>query len=141
MTHIQELISFFIINICLGYIRNIFHYVTCCFPSETMEVCISVLVDASFLFQKVLFHLLLASVVRRYQTQTIQRVWQDSPAMTGNVLHYLQTDMVPGVTVLQEKDCLLLWPDCASLNLQLSQHHHVVVRGSRKSRRLNTFLY
>lgn len=36
-----------LINVYLGYIRNIFLYVTCCFPFEKMEVCIS---DASFLF-------------------------------------------------------------------------------------------
>lgn len=38
------------------------------------------------------------------------------------MLHGLQTDMGRGVTVLQERGCLLLWPDSVSLSLQLSQH-------------------
>ena len=38
------------------------------------------------------------------------------------MLHGLQTDMGRGVTVLQERGCLLLWPDSGSLSLQLSQH-------------------
>lgn len=39
--------QFLLIDIYLGYIRNIFLCVTCCFPFEKMEVCIS---DAAFLF-------------------------------------------------------------------------------------------
>jgi len=38
------------------------------------------------------------------------------------------TDMGPDVIELQEKACLLLWPDSRSLSLQLSQHCDVVVR-------------
>ena len=36
--------------------------------------------------------------------------------------------MGPGITVLQEKDCLHLWPYSCGLGLQLSQHCGVVVR-------------
>jgi hypothetical protein len=66
--------------------------------------------------------------VRRGQIQTIQWVWQDSPPKIGNVLHGLQTGMGPGVVMLQEKGCLLLWPDSGNLSLQLSQHFDVAVR-------------
>ena len=50
-----------------------------------------------------------------------------------------------GHIMLQEKDCLLLWPVCRSSSLQLSQCCHVVVRAdgfscSRKSRRNTHFL-
>jgi len=49
------------------------------------------------------------------------------------VLHILPTDMGPDVIMLQERGCLLLWPDSGSLSLQLSQCHDVAVRinGSR----------
>jgi hypothetical protein len=64
----------------------------------------------------------------------------------GNVLHGLQTGMEPGVVVLQEKSCLILWPDSGNSRLQLSQRRDVAVRvdgcpGSRKSRKITTFLF
>ena len=43
------------------------------------------------------------------------------------MLHDFQTGMRPGVNVLPEKECLLLWPDSGSLSLQFSQHHSEVV--------------
>jgi len=55
-------------------------------------------------------------------------VWQDSPAKTDNVFYGLQTVMGPGVTVLPEKVCLLLWPNSGSSRFQLSQHYIVAVR-------------
>jgi len=55
-------------------------------------------------------------------------MWYDSPVKIDNVLHDLQTGMGPGVNVLQEKGCLLLWPDSGNSTLQLSQHRNVVVR-------------
>ena len=55
-------------------------------------------------------------------------MWYDSPVKIDNVLHDLQTGMGPGVNVLQEKGCLLLWPDSGNSTLQLSQHRDVVVR-------------
>jgi len=65
---------------------------------------------------------------RRRQIWTIRWVWYDSPAKIDSVLHGLQTGMGPGVIVLQEKGCLLLWPDSGNLSLQLSQHCDVAVR-------------
>lgn len=44
------------------------------------------------------------------------------------MLHGLQIDVVPGVTVLQEKRCLLNCPESGSLSLQLSQSCDVGVR-------------
>ena len=44
------------------------------------------------------------------------------------MLYGLQTAMVLSVTVLQEKDCLPLWPDSGSWSLQLCQRRDVVVR-------------
>jgi len=55
-------------------------------------------------------------------------VWNNSPAKIDNVLHGLQTGMGPGVIMLQEKACLLLWPDSGNSSLQLSQRRDVVVR-------------
>jgi len=46
----------------------------------------------------------------------------------GNVLHGIQTGMGPGIVVLQEKGCLLLWPDSGNSSLQLSQRRDVAVR-------------
>jgi len=66
--------------------------------------------------------------VRRRRIWTIWWVWYDSPAKIDNVLHGLQTGMGPGFTVLQEKGCLLLWPDSGNSSLQLSQHRNVLVR-------------
>jgi len=66
--------------------------------------------------------------VRRRQIQTTWWVWYDSPGKLDNVLHSLQTGMRPGVIVLQEKGCLLLWPDSGNSSLQLSQHRAVAVR-------------
>jgi len=63
--------------------------------------------------------------VRRHQIRTIRWVWYDSPAKIDNVLHSLQTGMGPGVIVLQEKGCLLLWPDSGNSSLQLSQRRNV----------------
>jgi len=83
--------------------------------------------------------------VRRRQIRTIQWVWYDSPAKIENVLHGLQTGMGSGVIVLQEKGCLLLWPDSGNSSLQLSRRRNVAVRvddfpGSRKSRMITPFL-
>ena len=50
------------------------------------------------------------------------------------MLHGLQTGMGPGVVVLQEKGCLLLWPDSGNSSLQLSQRRDVVVRVDGLSR-------
>jgi hypothetical protein len=66
--------------------------------------------------------------VRRCQIQIIQWIWWDSPAKLGNMLHGLQAGMRPGVIVLQENGCLLLWPDSANSALQLSQNRDVAVR-------------
>jgi len=44
------------------------------------------------------------------------------------VLHGLQTGMGPGVVVLQEKGCLLLWPESGNSSLQFSQRRDVAVR-------------
>ena len=44
------------------------------------------------------------------------------------MLHGLQTDMGPGVVMLLEKGCLLLWPDSGNSSLQLSQRRDVAVR-------------
>lgn len=57
----------------------------------------------------------------------VQWVWQDSPAKTGNVLNSIPMGMGSGA-VLQEKGCLLFWPDCGSSSLQLSMHHDIAVR-------------
>jgi len=46
----------------------------------------------------------------------------------GDVLHNLQNGLGPGIVMLQERVCLLLWPESGSSSLQLSQHHNVVVR-------------
>ena len=83
--------------------------------------------------------------VRRRQIRTIQWVWYDSPAKIDNVLYGLKTGMGPGVIVLQEKGCLLLWPDSGNSSLQLSRRRNVAVRvdgfpGSRKSRMIPPFL-
>ena len=84
--------------------------------------------------------------VRRCQIQTTTCwVWQDSPAKTDNVLYSLQTGMVPGIIILQGKDCLVLGPDSGSSSFQLSQSCSIAVRvdgnpGSRKSRRIPPFL-
>lgn len=59
---------------------------------------------------------------------SMQWGWLDSPTETGSGLHHLQTGMEPGVIVLQEKGCLLLWPDFGCLSLHLSQCHDVAVR-------------
>ena len=59
--------------------------------------------------------------IRKHQIQTIQWVCWDSQH------HCFQTGMRPGVNVLPEKECLLLWPDSGSLSLQFSQHHSEVV--------------
>ena len=48
---------------------------------------------------------------RRRQIRTIRWVWYDSLAKIDNVLYGLQNGMGPGVIVLQEKGCPLLWPD------------------------------
>jgi len=66
--------------------------------------------------------------VRRGQIRTIRWVWYDSLPKIGNVLHWLQTGKGPGVVMLQEKGCLLLWPDSGNLSLQLNQHRDVEVR-------------
>jgi len=66
--------------------------------------------------------------VRRGQIQTVLWVCYDSPAKIDDVLHGLQTGMGPGVIMLQEKGCLLLWPDCGNLSLQLSPCCDVAVR-------------
>jgi len=44
------------------------------------------------------------------------------------MLHGLQTGMGPGIIMLQEKRCLLLWPDPGNSSLQLSQRCEVAVR-------------
>jgi len=49
--------------------------------------------------------------VRRRQIRTMRWVWYDSPTKIDNVIHGLQTDMGPGIIVLQEKGCLRLWSD------------------------------
>lgn len=66
--------------------------------------------------------------VKGRQIWTVLWVWWDCPAKTGNMLHHLQTGMRPGVTVLQEKGQLLLWPEAGSGSLQLSQCHDVAIR-------------
>jgi len=67
------------------------------------------------------FHLPEQMEVRRRQIRTIRWVWYDSPGG-------LQTGVEPGVIVLQEKGCLLLWPDSGNSSLQLSQRRDVAVR-------------
>lgn len=52
----------------------------------------------------------------------------------GKVLHGLQIGVGSGFIMLQEKSCLLFWPDFSSLSLQLSQHCDVVVRAADLSR-------
>jgi hypothetical protein len=42
--------------------------------------------------------------------------------------HGLQIGMEPGVILLHEKGCLLLWSDSGNSGLQLSQRHDVAVR-------------
>jgi len=66
-----------------------------------------------------IFHRPKQMEVRRGQIRTIRWVWYNSPPKIGNVLHGLQTGMGPGVVVLQEKGCLLLWPDSGNSSLQL----------------------
>jgi len=44
------------------------------------------------------------------------------------MLHGLQTGTGADVIVLQEKGCLLLWPDSGNSRLQLNQHRDVAVR-------------
>lgn len=53
---------------------------------------------------------------------------QDSPAKTDSMLHGLQAGIEPGIIVLQEKSCLLLWLDFGIISLQLSQCCNVVIR-------------
>ena len=55
-------------------------------------------------------------------------LFADSAAKTDDVLHGLQTITRPGFIMLQEKGCLLLWPDSESLSLHLSLHYSVAVR-------------
>ena len=43
------------------------------------------------------------------------------------MLHGLQTGMGPGVIVLPEKGCFLLWPDSGNSSLQLGQSRDVAV--------------
>jgi len=57
---------------------------------------------------------------------TVDAVGQSSQILS--VLHGLQTCMEPGITVLREKGCLLLWHYSGSSDLQLNQHHDVAVR-------------
>jgi len=66
--------------------------------------------------------------VRRGQIRTVRWVCYGSPPKIDNVLHGLQTGIGPGVIVLQEKGCLLVWPDSGNSSLQLSQRRDVVVR-------------
>jgi hypothetical protein len=66
--------------------------------------------------------------VRRRQVRTIQWVGWESPAKICNVLHGLQTGLRPGIIMLQEKGCLLLWPDSGNSGLQLSKRGDVAVR-------------
>jgi len=72
--------------------------------------------------------------VRRRQIQTIRSVWYESPAKIDNVLHSLQIGMWPGIIVLQEKGCLLPWPDSGNSSFQFSQRHDVAVRVDGLSR-------
>ena len=65
---------------------------------------------------------------RRHQIRTVWWVWYDSPAKIDSVFHGLQTGMGPGVSVLQEKGCLILWPDSGNSSLQLSQRRDVAFR-------------
>ena len=51
----------------------------------------------------------------------------------GDVLHNLQNGLGPGIVMLQERVCLLLWPESGSSSLQLSQHHNVAVRADSLS--------
>jgi len=46
--------------------------------------------------------------------------WQCAPVF--------QTGMGPGIITLQEKGCLLFWPDSGNLNIQLTLHCSVAVR-------------
>jgi hypothetical protein len=64
--------------------------------------------------------------VRRRQIQTIWWVWYDSPAKIDSVLHGLQTGVGPGVIMLQEEGCVLLWPDSGNLSLQGSQRSELM---------------
>jgi hypothetical protein len=73
---------------------------------------------------------------RRRQIRTIRWVWYDSPAKIDNVLHVIQTGIGPGIIVLQEKGCLLLWTDSGNSSLQRSQHRNVAVRVDGLSRRI-----
>ena len=66
--------------------------------------------------------------IRRRLIRTIWWVWYDSSAKFDNVLHGLRTGMGPGVIVLQEKGCLLLWPDSGNSGLQLRQRRDVAAR-------------
>ena len=66
--------------------------------------------------------------VRRRQIRTIGWVWYNSPTKIDNVLHVLQTAIVPGPILFQEKSLLLLWPDSGNSSLQLSQRRNVAVR-------------
>ena len=66
--------------------------------------------------------------VRRHQIWSIQWVWYNSPAKIDSVLYGLQTGMGPGIIVLLEKGCLLLWPDSGNSRLQLSHCRDVSVR-------------
>ena len=75
-----------------------------------------------------IFHRPKQMEVGRCQIQTIRWVWYNSPAKIDSVLHGLQTGMGPGVTVLQEKGCLLLWPDSGNSSLELGHRRDVAVR-------------
>ena len=44
------------------------------------------------------------------------------------MLHGLQSDTRPGITMLQDKGCPFHWPDSGSSSLQLSQHRDTMVR-------------
>ena len=68
-----------------------------------------------------IFHQPDETEVRRLQTRFTWWAWWDSPTKISCVLHSLQTGMVPGIIMLQEKGCLLLWPDSGSSSLQLTQ--------------------
>jgi hypothetical protein len=70
--------------------------------------------------------------VRRRHIWTIQWVVVGQTSQT--LQHGLQTGRGPGIIVLQEKSCLLLWPDPGNLGIQLSQCCDVAVRVDGLSR-------
>ena len=75
-----------------------------------------------------IFHRPKQMEIRMRQIRPIQWVWYTSPAKIDNVLHGLQIGVGPGVIVLQEKGCLLLWPDSGNSSLQLDQRRNVAIR-------------